>query len=242
MKSAKVLPLAAAALVLAGSAAALAQSRPPPPPRGKVLNETTLNTPGTQSLKGEVWVDNWFALWVNGRKMIEDSVPITTERSFNAERFSFKATPPYTFAFEFKDFKENDTGLEYIGTRRQQMGDGGAIAQFTDASGRLIAATDGTWRCLVVHHAPVGGQACAKSRNPKPGKGDCAARTTPIPDGWTEPGFDDSGWSAATVHSARDVGPKDGYDVINWNPSAKLIWGKDLKQDNTILCRATVGG
>tara|TARA_R110002073_G_scaffold336577_1_gene536010 strand:+ start:99648 stop:99929 length:282 start_codon:yes stop_codon:yes gene_type:complete len=39
----------------------------------------------------EIWVDNWFALYVNGEKVLEDSVAITTERSFNAETFTITA-------------------------------------------------------------------------------------------------------------------------------------------------------
>ena len=80
----------------------------------------------------EVWADNWFALYVNGELVGEDSVPITTERSFNAEVIEFSATYPLTIGIEAKDFKETDSGLEYIGTDRQQMGDGGIIAQITD--------------------------------------------------------------------------------------------------------------
>ena len=80
----------------------------------------------------EVWVDNWFSLTVNGEFVGEDSVPITTERSFNAETFTFEATYPLTVAVEAKDFKETDSGLEYIGENNQQMGDGGLILQITD--------------------------------------------------------------------------------------------------------------
>ncbi len=46
------------------------------------------------NLVAEVWADNWFALYVNGELVGEVSVPITTERSFNAETFSFEATYP----------------------------------------------------------------------------------------------------------------------------------------------------
>jgi hypothetical protein len=240
------LPILAAALLTASAGCSLSQSQPPPPPPpggGKDINESALQTQGADTLEGEVWVDNWFTLWVNGGKLIEDSVPITTERSFNAERFTFRADPPYTFAFEFRDFMQDETGLEYIGTRRQQMGDGGAVAQFTDAqSGKTVAVTDGSWRCLVVHHAPVGGTACEKSRNPQAGQGDCAAQETTRPDGWTAPGFDDSGWPAASVHSASGVRPKDGYSAISWDRSAQFIWGPDLERDNIVLCRLTVGG
>jgi hypothetical protein len=36
------------------------------------------------TFQAEVWADNWFALYVNGKKVGEDSVPITTEKSFNS--------------------------------------------------------------------------------------------------------------------------------------------------------------
>lgn len=75
----------------------------------------------------DVWADNWFAFHVNGVAVAEDSVPITTERSFNAECFSFEVERPFVFGFVANDFKEDDTGPEYIGSRRQQMGDGGVI-------------------------------------------------------------------------------------------------------------------
>jgi hypothetical protein len=70
----------------------------------------------------------------------------------------------------------------------------------------------------------------------------CEHETIEIPADWAAPGFDDSGWAAATEWSAADVGPKDGYDEISWDPAAKLVWGSDLKIDNTILLRATVSG
>ena len=88
-----------------------------------------------ESFSADVWADNWFEMRINGTKVAEDSVPITTERSFNAESFVFDADRPFVIGLVAKDFKENDTGLEYIGTRRQQMGDGGIIAQIKNAAG-----------------------------------------------------------------------------------------------------------
>lgn len=57
------------------------------------------------------------------------------------------------------------------------------------------------------------------------------------PSGWKEDDFDDSAWPSAIVYSESEVSPKDGYDQINWNSKAQLIWGSDLEQANTILCR-----
>jgi len=203
------------------------------------VNEAALGGTGNTQVQAEIWVDNWFALSVNGTPLHEDSTPYNTERSFNAERISFTADLPMTVAFEFRDFMENQTGLEYIGTNRQQMGDGGAIAQFYNVStGQLLGATDARWRCLAVQHAPVQ-TSCANESNPQVGNGACAAQTTDAPDNWTSAGFDDSEWPEATIHSASTVRPKHGYDAVNWNASANLIWGDDLERDNVVLCRAT---
>ena len=150
---------------------------------------------GAVPVVGEVWADNWFRLFVNGGQLIEDSVSIRTERSFNAERFRFGADLPLTIAFEFRDFMEDETGLEYIGTRRQQMGDGDAIAQFRNAeSGATIAVTNRDWRCLTVQHAPLD-PSCAYERESKVDQVICARNVTPVPEKWTSPDFDDSKWS-----------------------------------------------
>jgi hypothetical protein len=204
-----------------------------------ILTATTAVSEPT-SVTADIWVDNWFEIYVNGEKVLEDSVPITTERSFNAETVKFSAELPMTIAIMAKDFKENDSGLEYIGTNRQQMGDGGMIAQFHDAAtGALIAATDSTMRCLVVQHAPID-RACAKESDPVAGQGACGYVETPIPADWTAPDFDDSAWPAAVEHTTQDVSPKGGYDEIKWDPTAKLSWSDDLVLDNTLLCRLVV--
>ncbi|MCP4960919.1 MAG: PEBP family protein, partial [Actinomycetia bacterium] len=132
------------------------------------VSEEEANAPqtGTTTFQAEVWADNWFVLYVNGALVGEDSVPITTERSFNSESFTFEATYPLTIAIEAKDFKEDDSGLEYIGEDKQQMGDGGIIAQITDnTTGEIVAATDGTWSTLIIHRAPLNPE-CEKADNP----------------------------------------------------------------------------
>ncbi len=187
----------------------------------------------------DVWADNWFSFSVNGTQVAEDSVPITTERSFNAESFSFSAEKPFVIGLIAKDFKENDSGLEYIGTRKQQMGDGGVILQVKDGSGNTVAVSDEQWRCLVIHRAPLG-KSCAKERTPVAGEGACAFNAFDAPPGWNALDFDGAQWSAASVYSERDVRPKDGYDRIRWDSKARLIWGPDLELDNTILCRLRV--
>lgn len=231
-------------LLVLASAAALAAcaDRSPSASIQQVVDERVTEGDNSTEVTAEIWVDNWFALSINGVPLIEDSVPFKTERSFNAERVTFKTSLPATIAFEFRDFRENDTGLEYIGTARQQIGDGGAIAQFINAeTGAVLKLSDSSWKCLVINHAPVD-EACAKESDPKVGEGPCSAEIEDAPANWTKPDFDDSQWPAATEHAVRDVSPKHGYDEIDWKPGAKLIWSPNLKLDNTVLCRANIAG
>lgn len=187
--------------------------------------------------KIEIWADNWSEVYIDGKKVGEDSVPITTERSFNAETYTFDAQLPFTVSIKAMDFKETDSGIEYIGQPNQQMGDGGVIAQITDlTTGKVVAATDADWRSLVVQQAPLN-KACADDPDPD---ATCEVATVDIPADWTSPEFDDSAWVPATEWSTADVGPKDGYEEITWDRSARLIWGTDLEVDNTILLRTGV--
>jgi len=202
-----------------------------------VTPTTTSATAKMTLFTAEVWADNWFSLYINGKLVGQDSVPITTEKSFNSERITFTASYPFTIAMVTKDFKQNDTGLEYIGTDRQQIGDGGFVAQFTDnATGKVVALTNNSWRGLVIHQAPLN-TSCEKSTKPE---AECASQITTEPSGWTQPAFSDSSWPAATVYSKEEVGVKDGYNNISWSSNAQLIWTSDLKIDNTILWRYTV--
>lgn len=208
---------------------------PAPLPRQQLTG-----TQGPITIHGDVWADNWFQLYLGDDLLIEDSVSITTERSFNAECFSFQADYPIVLNFVVKDFREDDSGLEYIGTGRQQMGDGGLIAQFTDAaSGQLLAATSAEWQCLVLHHGPTN-DACADEENPVAGTDPCGFIEKEEPANWKSVDFRADGWQPATEFSVGEVRPKDGYDRVSWHDAAKLIWSGDLKKDNTILIRLVI--
>lgn len=191
----------------------------------------------TSSFTAEVWADNWFALYVNGKKVGQDSVPITTERSFNAETITFTATYPLTIGIMAKDFTENASGLEYIGTNRQQIGDGGVIAQIRDnKTGKTIATTSSSWKARTLNKAPLNPE-CVTSSNPV---ADCKSSNTPEPANWSKPGASNSGWTNATVYTPEEVGAKDGYNTITWSPNAKPIWSSDLELDNSVLLRTSV--
>ncbi|MCA9713782.1 MAG: hypothetical protein KC468_03695 [Myxococcales bacterium] len=195
--------------------------------------------PGAIVYLGEVWADNWSSMYLHDALIMEDSESITTERSFNSEVFTFEATPPFLLNVVMKDFIENDSGLEYIGSPMQQMGDGGYIAQISvEESGELVAVSSADWRCLTIHEAPLN-KDCEKSPAPLE---DCESAISAEPEGWKQDDFDDSGWTAATVFTAAEVSPKEGYNDVAWDPSASLIWGGDLETHNTILCRVWVNG
>ncbi|MCF2870345.1 PEBP family protein [Octadecabacter sp. G9-8] len=196
-------------------------------------------TATAETFSADVWADNWFEMRINGVQVAQDSVPITTERSFNAESFTFEAERPFTIGLIAKDFKENDTGLEYIGSGRQQMGDGGVIVQIMDEAGAVAAVSDNTWQCYVIHTAPLD-KSCESASNPVAGEGACGFDAEDEPADWDSAAFDASDWPAADVYSANDVRPKDGYDRVDWVDDAQLIWGPDLEQSNTVLCRLTV--
>jgi hypothetical protein len=199
-------------------------------------SEVSVNTTeaaGT-TFTAEVWADNWFSLYINGVLVGEDSVPITTEKSFNSEKISFTAELPFSIAMVTKDFKQDDSGLEYIGSDRQQMGDGGFIAQFTTTqTGEVVAYTNSDWRGLVIHRAPLD-KSCEKSAAPET---ECQSSIASEPEEWSVPSFSDTSWTQALEYSAEAIGVKDGYNDISWAKDAHLIWSSDLEIDNTILWR-----
>lgn len=208
--------------------------------KAAAVTTTTTTAPSTGqkfTFVAEVWADNWFALYINGVLVGQDSVSITTEKSFNSEKISFTASYPFVIGMVTKDFIQNDTGLEYIGSDRQQIGDGGFIAQFTNTStGKVVAYTSSAWRGYVIHQAPLN-VSCEKSKTPTT---ECKSKIQAEPSGWSQKTFDDSKWSLASVYTKDAVGVKDGYNDINWSSQAQLIWSSDLKIDNTVLWRFTV--
>jgi phosphatidylethanolamine-binding protein (PEBP) family uncharacterized protein len=201
------------------------------------ITSSNAATSKSSTFQAEVWADNWFALYINGKKVGEDSVPITTTKSFNSEKIKFTATYPFTIGVIAKDYTENSSGLEYIGQPKQQIGDAGIVLQIRDVtSGKIVSATDKSWKTLLVNKAPLNTE-CVNSNNPIQ---DCEFANTVIPANWATSTFKDSQWKSATEFTEKEVGVKEGYLDISWSPSSKLIWTSDLKLDNTILIRKIV--
>lgn len=188
-------------------------------------------------VKADIWADNWFAFYVDEELVKEDPIPFMTEQSFNGASFTFNVELPAQGALIVKDYYEDDTGLEYIGGSRQQMGDGGFIAQFQDAnSGALIAASSSDWQCKVIHQAPLN-KGCERSRDPA---SECQSLIVEEPSNWMSAEFDDSSWPSAVQHSERSIRPKRDYHSVNWASEAELVWSEDLEVDNVLLCRFTL--
>ena len=191
----------------------------------------------TQDFTAEIWVDNWFALYVNGKKVGEDSTPFNTEKSFNSQSITFKASYPFTIGVIARDYVASDSGLEYIGTSRQQIGDGGFIMQIRDnSSHQIIAGTDKSWNSLVTFKSPTNPE-CVTSSQPNV---DCKSWKSNYPVGWSTSTYNDHLWKSATEYSKEDVGVKEGYFDFQWSSGAQLIWSSDLKLDNTILFRKKI--
>jgi phosphatidylethanolamine-binding protein (PEBP) family uncharacterized protein len=195
------------------------------------------SSPKPISFQAEVWVDNWFALYINGKKVGEDSVPITTERSFNSEKIKFSASYPFTVGIYAKDFTENLSGLEYIGKANQQIGDAGIIFQIRDlATNQIVAVSDSTWKVTILNKAPLNPE-CVTSKSPLT---DCKYENTSAPKLWSTSSFKDSSWKSASIFTKEEVGVKDGYFDFIWDNSANLIWSSDLKLDNALLIRKVI--
>lgn len=190
----------------------------------------------TATIRADVWADNWFALYDEDKLIKEDSTAYYTERSFNTESFSFEVALPAQLSVIIKDYKEDDSGLEYIGSRRQKTGDGGFKAQFFNDDNKLIGVSNSEWHCQSIHRAPLN-ESCIRSENPLTA---CQSEISPEPANWKNANFNYSVWPNAIEHSFQAVRPHGGYDDASWQAKAKLIWAQDLELDNTLLCRFTL--
>ena len=168
------------------------------------------------TMKLNVYADNWFILYVNGRLVAVDPIQFTPH---NVVSVDFLPEYPMTIAVMAKDNADLKTGLEY-GT---SIGDGGFILKFGDGTG-----TDATWKAKSFFRGPLDHD----TANPKVGH-------TPIPDGWWKTDFNDSKWANATEYTEERVNPKQAYFEADFK-GAKFIWTGDLDLDNTIIFRTKI--
>ncbi len=169
------------------------------------------------TIRANVYADNWFALYVNGELVAVDSIAFIPHNVISVD---ILPRYPMTIAVMAKDNADPKTGMEYANTN---VGDGGFILKFADGT-----VTDASWRAKSFSHGPVGGD----TKQPR-------VKTTPIPENWFAADFDDRDWPAAKEYAEADVGPKQPFYDADFS-GATFIWSDDLKLDNTVIFRRVV--
>ena len=226
---------------------------------------TAVECPGTpRTVVATVYCDNLFTLWVNGRKVATDPVAFTPHQAVRVA-FEWDGTSSLAYAIQCEDYA-SESGYEYTGSPRPQLGDGALIAAFDDGLGTVTAAN---WRVYTVTFGPTDASRSAGCSAVNLDK--CVVEDRGMPEGWTQPGFDDSRWAFATSYTAAEAGwgrrpswsheqgcctltsPVDrsrlGCDrslqesecldprVEFAKSSAGFIWAADLERDNRVLFR-----
>lgn len=165
------------------------------------------------TLRLNVYADNWFVLYINGKLTAADSIDLIPHNVVSVE---ILPEYPMTIAVVAKDNADPKTGLEY----GNHIGDGGFILKFADGT-----ATDAKWKAKSFFKGPLNGDA----QNPK-------VQHTPIPTNWFAVDFDDRAWSNATEFAEQRVNPKESFYQAVYK-GAKFIWADDLDLDNTVIFR-----
>ena len=168
------------------------------------------------TMKLNVYADNWFMLYVNGRLVAVDPIQFTPH---NVVSVDFLPEYPMTIAVLAKDNADPKTGMEY-GT---SIGDAGFCLKFADGT-----VTNASWKAKNFFHGPVNGD----TANPK-------VIQEPLPANWWAVDFDDSTWKNAKEYSVEEVDPKQPYFENDFE-GAKFIWTEDLALDNTIIFRTKI--
>lgn len=208
--------------LLAGTmlAATLAQSAPPAKKKGggkKGGDDRGLVKPTmADTIKLNVYADNWFVLFINGRLTAVDSIQFTPHNVISVDVLP---EYPMTIAVMAKDNADPKTGMEY-GT---SIGDGGLILKFGDGT-----VTNALWKAKSFFRGPLDGD----TRNPR-------VEHTPIPENWYAVNFDDRSWGNATEYTDERANPKQPYYEADFK-GAKFIWTADLDLDNTVIFRTRV--
>jgi hypothetical protein len=168
------------------------------------------------TIKANIYADNWFVLFVNGKLTAVDSIDFIPH---NVVSVDILPEYPMTIAVMAKDNADPKTGMEY----GAHIGDGGFILKFGDGT-----VTSAKWKAKCFFTGPLGGDA----KNPK-------VRHEPIPDDWYKVDFDDSKWGFATEYTEERVNPKEHFFKFDFK-DARWIWTEDLDLDNTVIFRHRV--
>jgi len=183
----------------------------PPPSDPRLVKPTMADT-----IKANIYADNWFVLYVNGKLVAVDSIDFLPH---NVVTIDLLPSYPMTIAVMAKDNADPSTGLEY----GDHVGDGGFILKFSDGT-----VTNANWKAKCFFKGPLNHDV----KNPR-------VEHTPIPDRWWAVDFDDHSWPAATEFSEERVSPKEPFYAADFK-GAKFIWSDDLDLDNTVIFRTRI--
>jgi phosphatidylethanolamine-binding protein (PEBP) family uncharacterized protein len=198
------------------SGGAAPESKGKKPPGNKKPQDGLIKPSLDDTMKLNVYADNWFMLYVNGRLVAVDSIQFTPHNVISVD---FLPEYPMTIAVLAKDNADPKTGMEY-GTN---IGDGGFVLKFADGT-----VTDATWKAKSLFHGPIDGD----TANPR-------VTTEPLPADWWAVDFDDRPWPNAKEYTTEEVDPKQPYFDHDFE-GAKFIWTADIALDNTVIFRKRV--
>lgn len=168
------------------------------------------------TIKVNVYADNWFVLFINGELVAVDSIKFTPH---NVVSVDILPEYPMTIAVMSKDNADPKTGLEY----GDHIGDGGFCIKFSDGT-----VSNAKWKAKSFFRGPLN----ADVKIPK-------VEHTAIPTNWFAVDFDDSKWANATEYTEERVNPKEPYFNAGFK-GATFIWTSDLDLDNTVVFRTKV--
>lgn len=180
-------------------------------------NQAGLIKPGLgDTMRLNVYADNWFMLYVNGRLVAVDPIQFTPH---NVVSVDFLPEYPMTIAVLAKDNADPKTGMEY----GSSIGDGGFCLKFADGT-----ITNASWKAKNFFHGPVN----ADTAHPK-------VLQESLPEKWWAADFNDSSWKNAREYTVEEVDPKEPYFANDFE-GAKFIWSDDIALDNTVILRTTI--
>ena len=169
------------------------------------------------TIKANVYADNWFMLYINGELVAVDSIKFIPH---NVVSVDILPTYPMTIAVMAKDNADPQTGMEYANTN---IGDAGFILKFGDGT-----VTNANWKAQKFSSGPID----RDIKNPR-------VENQPIPENWYAVDFDDSQWKPAREYTEQEVDPKQPYFENDFQ-GAKFIWTDDIALDNTVIFRHVV--
>ncbi len=206
----KILALSMTALIMSLAVYAVAQ---PGTGGGGGIRKAQM----ADTIKADIYADNWFMLYVNGELVAVDSIKFIPH---NVVSVDILPSYPMTIAVMAKDNADPKTGMEYANTN---IGDAGFILKFGDGT-----VTNAQWKAKKFSWGPINGD----TKNPR-------VENLSIPENWYAVDFDDSSWGRAKEYSEEEVDPKQPYFEADFK-GAKFIWTDDIQLDNTVIFRHKV--